>query len=92
MHRAVNRMRFAPQLAAAAVCQAADKRGAGHYRATSFRAGVLKLAVISYDEAAWLRPRLKTLAADLNEDLAADAIRLITLEVRADLDISNPKV
>lgn len=86
MHRAVNRMRFAPQLAAAAVCQAANERGQGRYRAISFQKGVLKIAVSSYDDAAYLRPRLANLAQDLNTDLAADAIRLITLEVKPNID------
>jgi len=87
MHKAVNRLRFAPQLEAAAVCQAADQQGAQRYRAVSFREGVLKLVVRDYDDAAWLRPQLSRLISELNTDLSADAIRSIILEVKPDIDI-----
>lgn len=82
MHRAVRRMDFAPRLEAAAVCQAAQKVARGRYRALSYREGRLKISVPDYDGAASLRPQLATLQADINQELAADAVSQIIITVK----------
>lgn len=82
MHRAVRRMDFAPRLEAAAVCQVAQKLARDRYRALSFREGTLKIGVTNYDDAAALRAQLPSLIADINQELAADAIKKITITVK----------
>lgn len=86
MHRAVNRMRFAPQIEAAAVCQTADRLAAGRYRAVSYREDTLKVAVPDYDAAASLRPQIEHLIGEINREVGADAVRRLQIEVRPNLD------
>lgn len=88
MNRAVNRMRFAPQIEAAAVCQTANNLSRARWRAVSFRDDVLKLAVVDYDAAASLRPQVDHVLNEINRELGVDAVKRIQISVQ-NLDKSD---
>lgn len=81
MDRAVQRHQLAPQLTAAAICQAAEGVSAGRWRTISFRQGRLKLAVADYDTVAALQVQTPHLLLQINQAVGADAVKKLSFLV-----------
>lgn len=79
--RAIRRHKVAPQVTAAAVCDAAQRLNNDQFTPVSWKDGTLKLACHNYENLITTRQREETLLRDINRLVGSEAVHHIMYSI-----------